>query len=62
MEPPGVGQFVSRWHTDTLTATHVYNWFDAFGRDPFLDPACPADAQIPCDEGPWHAYGGHDDR
>ena len=44
------------WHTDTLTATHVYNWFDAFGRDPFLDPACPADAQIPCDD---QGHGTH---
>lgn len=44
------------WDTAMLTATHTYNWFDAWGRSPTLDPACPNDAQIPCDD---NGHGTH---
>lgn len=44
------------WDTVMLTATHAYNWFDAWGRSPTLDPACPNDAQIPCDD---NGHGTH---
>ncbi|MFO7631639.1 MAG: S8 family serine peptidase [Caldilinea sp.] len=38
------------WDATVMTATHVYNWFDAWGRDPVADSECPLDAQIPCDD------------
>ena len=44
------------WDTVAMTATHAYNWFDAWGRDPALDPACPNDAQVPCDD---NGHGTH---
>jgi serine protease AprX len=44
------------WDTVAMTATHAYNWFDAWGRDPALDPACPSDAQVPCDD---NGHGTH---
>ncbi len=44
------------WDTAVMTATHAYNWFDAWGRDPLLDGECPADAQIPCDD---NGHGTH---
>ena len=44
------------WNTAMLTVTHTYNWLDAWGRSPILDPACPSDAQIPCDD---NGHGTH---
>ncbi len=43
------------WNTQTLTATHAYNWFDVFGRSA-LDAGCAADPQIPCDD---QGHGTH---
>jgi serine protease AprX len=37
------------WISATLTATHAYNWFDAFGRNS-LDSECSSDPQVPCDD------------
>ena len=44
------------WDAPALTVTHTYNWLDAWGRDPILDPTCPADAQTPCDD---QGHGTH---
>ncbi|HAJ35509.1 MAG TPA: hypothetical protein DCL15_07435, partial [Chloroflexi bacterium] len=44
------------WDTVMMTATHTYNWFDAWGRSPTLDPTCPVNAQIPCDD---NGHGTH---
>jgi subtilisin family serine protease len=44
------------WDSSTLTATHAYNWFDAFGRDPLQDAGCDIDPQIPCDD---QGHGTH---
>ncbi len=44
------------WDAASGTADHVYNWYDAFGRDPVLDPSCPADPQVPCDD---QGHGTH---
>lgn len=44
------------WNTATLTATHAYNWLDAWGRDPLRDAECPSDPQIPCDD---NGHGTH---
>lgn len=43
------------WISATLTATHAYNWFDAFGRNS-LDNECPSDPQVPCDD---NGHGTH---
>jgi serine protease AprX len=48
------------WDSQTLTATHVYNWFDAFGVDDARSSRCAGDAatdaQIPCDD---QGHGSH---
>ena len=44
------------WDSTVMTATHAYNWFDAFGRDPLQDTRCSADAQVPCDD---YGHGTH---
>ena len=44
------------WDSTAMTATHAYNWFDAWGRDPQQDSGCPPDPQIPCDD---HSHGTH---
>ncbi len=39
------------WNAQTQTATHIYNWYDAFGRnqqDMFI--GCSPDPQVPCDD------------
>lgn len=47
------------WDSTTMTATHAYNWFDAWGRDASLDNECPLDAQIPCDDDLFTNHGTH---
>lgn len=47
------------WNPATMTATHAYNWFDAWGRDPNLDRNCPSDSQIPCDDDLRTSHGTH---
>lgn len=47
------------WDSTTMTATHAYNWFDAWGRDPDLDRECPLDPQIPCDDDLVFNHGTH---
>ncbi len=47
------------WDSATMTATHAYNWFDAWGRDPVLDNECPLDPQIPCDDDLFTNHGTH---
>lgn len=47
------------WDTAALTATHPYNWFDAWGRDPSADSECAQDAQIPCDDNTGTYHGTH---
>ncbi|MBW7881507.1 MAG: S8 family serine peptidase [Caldilineaceae bacterium] len=49
-EHPALQPAYRGWMTSTMTATHAYNWFDAWGRDPVLDSECPLDPQIPCDD------------
>jgi subtilisin family serine protease len=45
------------WDTAAQTATHAYNWFDAFGRDAQDTSAgCDPNAQVPCDDG---GHGTH---
>lgn len=43
------------WNSSTQTVTHVYNWYDAFGRDS-SDFGCSQDAQVPCDD---QGHGTH---
>ena len=46
------------WNSQTQTASHAYNWFDAFGRNS-TDVniyRCSPDAQVPCDDG---SHGTH---
>ncbi len=42
------------WESATMTVTHAYNWFDAFGVDAARSAQCTGaaatDAQIPCDD------------
>jgi subtilisin family serine protease len=47
------------WNSATMTVTHAYNWFDAWGRDPIADSECPGDAQIPCDDDNTFYHGTH---
>ena len=47
------------WDSTAMTATHAYNWFDAWGRDPDLDNECPLDPQIPCDDDLFTNHGTH---
>lgn len=50
---PALRNVYRGWNAQTQTATHVYNWFDAFGRNT-VDVdfyRCDPDAQIPCDDG-----------
>jgi serine protease AprX len=46
------------WDAQTQTAAHVYNWFDAFGRNSVdVDLyRCSPDPQVPCDDG---SHGTH---
>jgi subtilisin family serine protease len=48
------------WVSDTMTVTHVYNWFDAWGVDANRQSRCSGDAtvdaQIPCDD---QGHGTH---
>ncbi len=48
------------WDSATLTVTHAYNWFDAFGVDEARAIRCSGDAatdaQIPCDD---YGHGSH---
>lgn len=48
------------WITDTMTVTHTYNWFDAWGVDTPRKTRCTGDAktdaQIPCDD---QGHGTH---
>ncbi len=39
-----------------MTATHPYNWYDAFGRNPLFDVTCSPDPQVPCDD---QGHGTH---
>lgn len=47
------------WDTAVMTATHVYNWLDAWGRDPVQDGECSTDPQIPCDDDTAYYHGTH---
>ena len=47
------------WDSTAMTATHAYNWFDAWGRDPALDSECPLDPQLPCDDDLFANHGTH---
>lgn len=42
------------WDSATMTATHEYNWFDAWGTAGRL--GCDPDPQVPCDD---HGHGTH---
>jgi serine protease AprX len=46
------------WNSQTQTASHAYNWFDAFGRNStdINIYRCSPDAQVPCDDG---SHGTH---
>ncbi|MFN8466460.1 MAG: S8 family serine peptidase [Caldilineaceae bacterium] len=46
------------WNAQTQTASHPYNWFDAFGRNSTDVNVyrCSPDAQVPCDDG---SHGTH---
>lgn len=55
-EHPALQRGYRGWNTATLTATHPYNWFDGWGRDPLYDTECPPDPQIPCDD---NGHGTH---
>ena len=48
------------WNTATMTATHTYNWFDAWGADGARASRCDGEAatnaQIPCDD---NGHGTH---
>ncbi len=44
------------WDADTSTASHVYNWVDAWPNDPNRPSACSPDPQVPCDD---HGHGTH---
>ena len=48
------------WESTTMTVTHAYNWFDAFGVDSARSTECTGaaatDAQIPCDD---QGHGSH---
>ena len=45
------------WNDQAQTASHVYNWFDAFGRNSTdVKYGCSPDAQVPCDDG---SHGTH---
>ncbi|MCS6828683.1 MAG: S8 family serine peptidase [Caldilinea sp.] len=56
---PALQRSYRGWDPATMTATHVYNWFDAWGRDPNPDGACPSDPQIPCDDDLRTGHGTH---
>ena len=47
------------WDSTAMTATHAYNWFDAWGRDPVLDSECLLDPQMPCDDDLFTNHGTH---
>lgn len=57
------------WDSTTMTVTHMYNWFDACGRDlteatkcnpnPSLAINCSTDSQIPCDDDRLMHHGTH---
>lgn len=39
------------WNSQTQTASHAFNWFDAFGRNSTdVKYGCSPDAQVPCDD------------
>lgn len=44
------------WDSDLGTATHAYNWFDAWGLDGRRYRCDLTDAQLPCDD---HGHGTH---
>ena len=56
---PALQRTYRGWNPTTMTVTHAYNWFDAWGRDPDLDRSCPADPQIPCDDDLHSSHGTH---
>ncbi|HQY92028.1 S8 family serine peptidase [Caldilinea sp.] len=58
-EHPALKPAYRGWDSATMTVTHAYNWFDAWGRDPIADSECPGDAQIPCDDDTTFYHGTH---
>lgn len=48
------------WDSTTMTVTHTYNWFDAWGLDAVRMTSClgdaASDAQVPCDD---NGHGTH---
>ena len=44
------------WDADTSTASHPYNWYDAFPADPNRPTWCDPNPQVPCDD---HGHGTH---
>ncbi len=44
------------WDAGTSTASHAYNWYDAFPNDPNRPTWCDPNPQIPCDD---HGHGTH---
>lgn len=56
---PALQRSYRGWDPTTTTASHAYNWFDAWGRDPDLDHGCPIDPQIPCDDDLRTSHGTH---
>ncbi len=57
---PALREAYRGWDSVAMTATHPYNWFDAFGddaaRSAYCNGAAATDAQIPCDD---HGHGSH---
>ncbi len=44
------------WDAGTSTASHAYNWLDAFPTDPNRPGTCSPDLQVPCDD---YGHGTH---
>ena len=52
---PALKERYRGWHQGSDTASHLYNWFDAWGT--ILRPTrCSSDPQVPCDD---HGHGSH---